>query len=162
LQRGKTDIDGDAACLLFRQPIAIDPGERFHQRRLAVVDMAGGAEDEIARHRSGPCKFCVILPRKKCPMRMRLHFENVMISAMRKFFLLSHQAYGDEIQTVEAEYNVGEFSNTRLWDCRILPEDFFEGIRLRVTPGKPCDFVPNAEGWPIVSPRMLACFQKFG
>ena len=38
-------LDADAAPLLLRQAIGVDAGERAHQRRLAVVDMAGGADD---------------------------------------------------------------------------------------------------------------------
>ena len=39
----------DAAALLLGQPIGVDPGERLHQRRLAVIDVAGGADDDAER-----------------------------------------------------------------------------------------------------------------
>ncbi len=47
----EAELDGDAALLLFLQAIGVDPGERAHQRRLAVVDVTGGADD--ARERGG-------------------------------------------------------------------------------------------------------------
>ena len=43
---GKPQLDGDAPLLFFLQPVGIDAGERLNQRRLAVVDVPGGAEDE--------------------------------------------------------------------------------------------------------------------
>jgi hypothetical protein len=49
-QIGEAEIDGDAARLFFLQPVPIDPGQGFDQRSLAVVDMAGGADN----HRTGP------------------------------------------------------------------------------------------------------------
>ena len=42
---GVAEIKRDAARLLFRQTIGIDAGERLHQRGLAVVDVACGADD---------------------------------------------------------------------------------------------------------------------
>ena len=42
---GEADIDGDAARLLFGQTVGIDPRERPNQRRLAVIDVAGRADD---------------------------------------------------------------------------------------------------------------------
>ena len=42
----KPKINGDAAALLFLKPVGIDPGQRLHQRRLAVVDVPGGAYDD--------------------------------------------------------------------------------------------------------------------
>ena len=44
-QIGEAEIDRDAARLLFRQPVGLDAGQRAHQRGLAVIDMAGGADD---------------------------------------------------------------------------------------------------------------------
>ena len=44
-QIGEAEIDGDAARLFLLQPIAIDAGQRFDQRGLAMIDMAGGADD---------------------------------------------------------------------------------------------------------------------
>ncbi len=43
---GIAEVDGHAAPLLLRQPVGIDAGERAHQRGLAVVDMARGADDQ--------------------------------------------------------------------------------------------------------------------
>ena len=45
---GVAKIDGDAATLLLGQAIGIDAGECLYQRCLAMIDMAGGADD----HRS--------------------------------------------------------------------------------------------------------------
>ena len=42
----KSNVDGDAAALLFFETIGIDAGERFDQRGLAVVDVTGGADDD--------------------------------------------------------------------------------------------------------------------
>ena len=42
----KAQIDGDPAALLFFEPVSIDPGERANERRLSVIDMSGGADDE--------------------------------------------------------------------------------------------------------------------
>ena len=47
-QIGEAEIDGDAARLLLLQPVGIDAGQRPHQRGLAVIDMAGGADDHGA------------------------------------------------------------------------------------------------------------------
>jgi hypothetical protein len=46
-----TEVDRDAAGLLFRQAVGVRARERAHERALAVVDVAGGA-DENAAHRS--------------------------------------------------------------------------------------------------------------
>ena len=43
LERRKSELDRDAPSLLLGQSIRIDAGQRSHQRRLAVIDMAGGA-----------------------------------------------------------------------------------------------------------------------
>ena len=45
---GEAEIDRQPAPLLLRQAVGIDPGQRAHQRGLAVVDMAGGGEDHRA------------------------------------------------------------------------------------------------------------------
>jgi GxxExxY protein len=42
----KAEVDGNAAPLFFLQTIRIDAGEGADQRRLAVVDVSGGAYDE--------------------------------------------------------------------------------------------------------------------
>ena len=49
----ESEIDRDAALALLLQPVGVDAGERLDQRRLAVVDVAGGAED--GGHGSGRC-----------------------------------------------------------------------------------------------------------
>ena len=44
---GEPDVDGDAAGLLFGQAVAVDAGEGLDERRLAVVDVAGGAQYDL-------------------------------------------------------------------------------------------------------------------
>ena len=44
-QIGEAEVDGDAARLFFLEAIGVDPGERVHQGGLAMIDMAGGADD---------------------------------------------------------------------------------------------------------------------
>ena len=46
-EMGEAEIDRDAARLFLRQAIGIDPSERLDQRGLAVIDVAGGREDEM-------------------------------------------------------------------------------------------------------------------
>ena len=53
-QIGEAEIDGDAPRLLLLQPVAVDPGQRFDQCGLAMVDMAGGADD----HGAAPGSAC--------------------------------------------------------------------------------------------------------
>jgi hypothetical protein len=45
-QVGEAEIDGDAAGLLLGEPVAVDAGQGFDQLGLAVVDVAGSADDE--------------------------------------------------------------------------------------------------------------------
>ena len=40
------EVDGDAARLLFLQPVGIGPGQRHDQGALAVVDVARGADHD--------------------------------------------------------------------------------------------------------------------
>ncbi len=44
---GKPEIDRDAAFLLFLQPVGLLTGECADQRALAVIDMAGGADNRV-------------------------------------------------------------------------------------------------------------------
>ena len=44
---GEPQVDGDAAALFFFQAVGVDAGERFDQGGLAVVDVAGGADDDV-------------------------------------------------------------------------------------------------------------------
>ena len=50
---GEAEVDGDAAGLLLLQPVGVDAGQRPHQAGLAVVDVAGGADDHRAGSGSG-------------------------------------------------------------------------------------------------------------
>jgi hypothetical protein len=47
LHLGKSEIDGDAALFLFGQPVGVDPGQRFYERRLSVIYVPGRADDNI-------------------------------------------------------------------------------------------------------------------
>ena len=47
LQIGETEIDRDASFLLLLEPVGMDPGQRLNERALAVVDVSGGAENEV-------------------------------------------------------------------------------------------------------------------
>ena len=42
-------LERDAAALLFRQTVGVDPGQRLHQRRLPVIDMACCPDDDAQR-----------------------------------------------------------------------------------------------------------------
>ena len=44
----EAELDGDAAGLLFLQPVGVGAGQGLDQRALAVVDVAGGADDDRA------------------------------------------------------------------------------------------------------------------
>ena len=44
--RGEAEVDRDAALLLLFPAVAVDPGQGLDQPRLAVIDVAGGADDE--------------------------------------------------------------------------------------------------------------------
>ena len=48
-QVGEAEVDRDAALLLLLEPVGVGAGERAHERALAVVDVAGGPDDERAR-----------------------------------------------------------------------------------------------------------------
>ena len=43
----EAQVDGDAAALFFGQTVGVDPGEGPDERGLAMVDMSGGAYDDI-------------------------------------------------------------------------------------------------------------------
>ena len=47
LEMSEADIDGDAAALLFLQAVGVDAGQGFDERGLAVIDVAGRADDDI-------------------------------------------------------------------------------------------------------------------
>ena len=44
-QIGEAEVDGNAARLFFLKAVGVDAGQRPHQRGLAMVDVAGGADD---------------------------------------------------------------------------------------------------------------------
>src|ERR1700739_850691 len=47
IQFGEAEIDSNAARLFFGQAVRIGPGQRLDERTLAVIDVAGGGENEI-------------------------------------------------------------------------------------------------------------------
>ena len=46
----ETDVNGDATALFFLEAVGIDTGEGFDQRGLAVIDVAGCADDDVFGH----------------------------------------------------------------------------------------------------------------
>jgi hypothetical protein len=49
----EAEIDRDAARLFLGQPIGVDTGQRAHQRSLAVIDVAGGADNHTSGWSAG-------------------------------------------------------------------------------------------------------------
>ena len=49
-ETGEADVDGDAALFFFGQTITIGAGQRLDKRGLAVIDVTGRTQDQIARH----------------------------------------------------------------------------------------------------------------
>ena len=47
IEMREAEIDRDAALALLLEPVGVDTGQRFDQRRLAVIDVTGGTEDHI-------------------------------------------------------------------------------------------------------------------
>ena len=58
VEAGEADVDGDAAGLFLGQAVAVDAGEGLDERGLAVVDVAGGAEDQVAWHVRSSGGYC--------------------------------------------------------------------------------------------------------
>jgi len=46
VEGGESQIDGDAAPLLFGQAVGVHAGESVHERRLAVVDVTSCSDDD--------------------------------------------------------------------------------------------------------------------
>ena len=44
----EAEVDGDAAALLFGEAVGVGSGEGFYQRRLAVIDVTGSADDDVS------------------------------------------------------------------------------------------------------------------
>src|SRR2546429_8739300 len=70
----RSQIDGDAAALLFFEPVGMRSGERLDERRLAVVDMPGRADDDAFRCRRLHCRSHGDLP-AKIPFRSPMLLE---------------------------------------------------------------------------------------
>src|SRR5207302_7315099 len=47
-ERREAQVDRDSPTLLLLPPVGVDAGEGLHERRLAVVDVTGGADYEAA------------------------------------------------------------------------------------------------------------------
>ena len=71
-QVGEAEIDRDPARLLFLQPIRVDAGERAHERRLAVIDVSGCADDHVRS--AGP----------RCAARSAVRFSRKSRSSSRQ------------------------------------------------------------------------------
>ena len=50
---GEAEVDGDPAPLLLGEAIGVDARQRFDERGLPVIDVAGRADDASFAHRSG-------------------------------------------------------------------------------------------------------------
>ena len=50
----KTEVYGDAAQLLFLQPVRVNAGEGLHQRAFAVIDMSCGSDYDMAHEDDRP------------------------------------------------------------------------------------------------------------
>ena len=81
----KSEIDSDAATLFFRQTIRIASRERPHKRALAVIDMAGSADDDVTdisggfRVSVGSIVVCLGSP-KSVPQGVKLLSKRVNLS----------------------------------------------------------------------------------
>ena len=53
VERGEAELDRDPPPALLGQPVGLAPGQRAHQGRLAVIDVAGGADRERHPAHSG-------------------------------------------------------------------------------------------------------------
>ncbi len=47
---GEAQFDGDAPFFFFGKSVGIDASEGSNERRLAVIDVSGGSQDEVGRH----------------------------------------------------------------------------------------------------------------
>ena len=54
---GEPEVDGDAAGLLFLEPIRIGSSQRLDQRALAVIDVSRGTDDDVS-YRLPPLRPC--------------------------------------------------------------------------------------------------------
>src|SRR5207302_10958805 len=50
LEEREAEVDRDATRLLLRQAVGVDAGQRLDQRGLAVVDVAGRPDHDVAGH----------------------------------------------------------------------------------------------------------------
>ena len=83
-RRGEADVDGDAAGLFFGQAVAVDAGEGLDERGLAVVDVAGGAEDQVACHESASLALASHLSIVTMSHAVEMHHETAMRLAYRR------------------------------------------------------------------------------
>ena len=48
IEKREAEVDGDTAAPFFGESIGMRAGERFHERGFSVVDMARGADNDMA------------------------------------------------------------------------------------------------------------------
>ena len=72
---GEAKVNGDAPPLLFLKPVSVDPGQRLHQRRLAVVDVSRRSYDDEF-HLAG------ILPEKDFMIENHVHGDSTYPAAL--------------------------------------------------------------------------------
>ena len=54
VQRGKPQFDGDAALLFFLEPVGVGAGDGLDQAGLSVVNVSGGAQNNLFHDRCTP------------------------------------------------------------------------------------------------------------
>src|SRR5262249_19879797 len=59
------EVDGDPPLLLLGEAVGVDAGQRAHEGRLAVIDVAGRADEALSSH--GASLSRVIGTRPSCP-----------------------------------------------------------------------------------------------
>jgi hypothetical protein len=47
IEEREPEVDGDAPALFFLEAVGVRPGQRLDQRGLAVVNVAGRADDDV-------------------------------------------------------------------------------------------------------------------
>ncbi len=64
---GEAEVDRNPALLFFLEAVGVLPGERLDQRSLAVIDVAGGADDgvsDVRGHRGAGCYTATVAWRR--------------------------------------------------------------------------------------------------
>ena len=84
VEMGEAEVDRDAARLLLGPAVAVDAGQGQDQAGLAVVDVAGGADDGAAHHlpvRTSRAMRLIVAPSAELPKRASISFITGPIAA---------------------------------------------------------------------------------